>query len=990
MKHDTLRRCSAWLLTAVLAFSLIPPALAEEPQPGPEGGAEAKLEKVEILDNSETFGISIDPKGTKSLQAVLHFDQPDVPKDKWPEVQWSSSNPEVAVIAQDSSSPKNKAIVTGVGPGKTNIIASADGIKSEALVQEVSGLTLESDSIDLFVGEEKSIRYDRFGLAKNGELTWESSNVSVVEVRDAKLMAHFPGTAEISVRVGGYEAKCSVTVKEDVAEAVNGYLDSSRRCEFSSLLSTLNMRAREKTEQDLLYLTSISVPTKQGFCAYGYRSPASPGHGVGSSENYYYTPGNGQMGLSEISFIPNPGFSGTAVIQYIGYSANGRNFNGTIRIPVDKIEDVTGATAQEQPFTLRGDAFDAVCKAKTGMPVGYITFDQPAPNKGALYYDYDVSGEYAQKVDPGTRYYLASNPSLDRISFVPATGFTGMVELPYFCTDSAGNSFRGNMQITVSASNVSGSGEIVYSVRPGDSVLLDEDDFYWASRHVTGEPISSIRFSELPERGVGVLTYDRGGREETEVNTRTSYRYRSTPSIGRISFRPMEGFTGQCVIPYVATNSKGAQFSGIIRISVLENGGQLSGEYIRYLVSEDDTVDFASEDFDRYCRYKTGYPLSSVRFEQPSSRYGTLYEDYVDWNKRGSKVSSYTDYTINGRHSINDVTFEPTGRRDVVYVDFTGYNTKDERFTGTVEIDVGQAGSALIRYYAYGQPVHLNSQDFRAAARSAVNGTLKSIRFTEFPDPNAGTLYQKPGGGDVIPAQTNVIYAADSEAIEWLYFLPRAGYEGTVTIPYEGTDHRGRQFTGEVEITISSGYLAGSGFTDLAGWGWAEPSINYLKSMGITQGYRNGTFRPGKPINRGEFTLMLCRAFHFRSNGAPTGFKDVPAGSVYAEAVAAAREMGVVQGENGRFKPEAKITRQSAMTMICRALRAAGREPNPASTAVLVHFKDANKISPYARSSIATLVELGVVQGNAEKRLRPTSSISRAEMAVILHRALTL
>ena len=191
-----------------------------------------------------------------------------------------------------------------------------------------------------------------------------------------------------------------------------------------------------------------------------------------------------------------------------------------------------------------------------------------------------------------------------------------------------------------------------------------------------------------------------------------------------------------------------------------------------------------------------------------------------------------------------------------------------------------------------------------------------------------------------------------------------------------------------MELQLSNAYSSAS-FSDTAsGWDWAKPSIEFLRSSGITSGYRDNTYRPGQSISRGEFTLMICRAFQFPTGGS-SGFPDVPTNSTYAGAIASARDLGIVQGNNGRFQPERPITRQSAMTMICRALDAAGQSLPTADSSLLSSYTDGAQVSAFARPSVAALVQSGAVRGNSSMRLNPGAAISRAEMAVILHRVLT-
>jgi hypothetical protein len=133
---------------------------------------------------------------------------------------------------------------------------------------------------------------------------------------------------------------------------------------------------------------------------------------------------------------------------------------------------------------------------------------------------------------------------------------------------------------------------------------------------------------------------------------------------------------------------------------------------------------------------------------------------------------------------------------------------------------------------------------------------------------------------------------------------------------------------------------------------------------------------------------MLVRAFQFESSET-TSFPDVPKNSYYAQSVATAKALGIVTGSNGKFLPNNKLTRQEAMTMLYRALQVTGRTMT-SSPSTLSAFTDGDKVSYYARDAVSAMVQLGVVQGYPSGALGPRDTITRAAMAVILHRILTL
>jgi hypothetical protein len=75
------------------------------------------------------------------------------------------------------------------------------------------------------------------------------------------------------------------------------------------------------------------------------------------------------------------------------------------------------------------------------------------------------------------------------------------------------------------------------------------------------------------------------------------------------------------------------------------------------------------------------------------------------------------------------------------------------------------------------------------------------------------------------------------------------------------------------------------------------------------------------------------------------------------------------------------------MALIYRALCAAGRTPE--GEAGLSEFSDEGEIAPWAREAAAALVGAGIING-ADGRINPLGTMTRAEMAAALFRALDL
>jgi len=58
-----------------------------------------------------------------------------------------------------------------------------------------------------------------------------------------------------------------------------------------------------------------------------------------------------------------------------------------------------------------------------------------------------------------------------------------------------------------------------------------------------------------------------------------------------------------------------------------------------------------------------------------------------------------------------------------------------------------------------------------------------------------------------------------------------------------------------------------SGFSDMSGYGWAEGYISYAVKHGVTKGYPDGTFKPGKNVTMNELITMVLRAAGFTDEG---------------------------------------------------------------------------------------------------------------------------
>ncbi len=173
-------------------------------------------------------------------------------------------------------------------------------------------------------------------------------------------------------------------------------------------------------------------------------------------------------------------------------------------------------------------------------------------------------------------------------------------------------------------------------------------------------------------------------------------------------------------------------------------------------------------------------------------------------------------------------------------------------------------------------------------------------------------------------------------------------------------------------------------FSDAPASHWAYEYIEKMASANVLNGY-NGSFRPEDDITRAEFVKVLCAAFKIEAQGDAT-FEDVSVDSWYAPYVNALASAGIAKGDNGKFKPDEKISRQDAAVLLERVLTSVGITLENGE----INFTDANDMSDYAKNAIAALAKAGVINGMEDGSYAPIDNITRAQVAKLICVAIEL
>ena len=116
-----------------------------------------------------------------------------------------------------------------------------------------------------------------------------------------------------------------------------------------------------------------------------------------------------------------------------------------------------------------------------------------------------------------------------------------------------------------------------------------------------------------------------------------------------------------------------------------------------------------------------------------------------------------------------------------------------------------------------------------------------------------------------------------------------------------------------------------SRFSDVPPNSWFGPSIDYLASINVVEGYPDGTFKPHAPVTRAQFASFIVRAFpQYSPVDAPTPiFADVSASSAHAATIQALYEAGITKGcgtEPLRYCPANLLRRDQISSFLARVL----------------------------------------------------------------------
>jgi hypothetical protein len=177
-------------------------------------------------------------------------------------------------------------------------------------------------------------------------------------------------------------------------------------------------------------------------------------------------------------------------------------------------------------------------------------------------------------------------------------------------------------------------------------------------------------------------------------------------------------------------------------------------------------------------------------------------------------------------------------------------------------------------------------------------------------------------------------------------------------------------------------------FNDVASGAWYNKAVSFIAAREITSGTGNGNYSPDEKLTRGEFIVLMMRAYGIAPDVNPTDNFSDAGNTYYTGYLAAAKRLGITAGVgNNMYAPGKEITRQEMFTLLYNALKVIGQLPQGDSGKTLSDFTDAGQVSPWAQEAMTLFVKTGTV-GGSNNKLNPTGTTTRAEMAQVLYNLL--
>ena len=428
--------------------------------------------------------------------------------------------------------------------------------------------------------------------------------------------------------------------------------------------------------------------------------------------------------------------------------------------------------------------------------------------------------------------YTGGSYPVTDLYFVPS-GTRGTYTVTYSANDGY-TTVQGTLSITTSAS---ASTKISYSVRAGERVALDRNDFNSVYQSVYSETVRYVRFTSVSSFSTsdGAFYYNYGSsgqREFSRSDLRDYDFYYSSDNYGSypirdISFAAASGASkGTITLNFRAYYASNRYVDGTLEIQINGSG---TGSAITYQVRPGERVELDRSDFNRvFADAYSNYELRYVNFLSGGSYAesdGSFYYNYGERDERSFSKSNLTSYSFYyssskyGDYALDDLSFLASDSfSGSVTLNFRAYYDSSRYTDGTLTLRAAETTRrGDIRYSsAGGANVQLNPNDFaRFLNRTYSGAPLQSVKLNGVPD--TGTLYYNYYGVSAYGASSLRLTSSNCGS-QLLYFSPSginqyslgeltyipSGSNYCVTIPFTAYSTNNRSVQGSVLISVNN------------------------------------------------------------------------------------------------------------------------------------------------------------------------------------------
>ena len=393
---------------------------------------------------------------------------------------------------------------------------------------------------------------------------------------------------------------------------------------------------------------------------------------------------------------------------------------------------------------------------------------------------------------------------------------------------------------------------------------------------------------------------------------------------------------------------------------------------------------------------ETNYILPACGFTAPAD------QEFKAWQIGGTEYKVGDSYTVRG-----DTEIKALWENSVITpTTYTVTVSNDGKGTGTATPSTAAAGTMISLTATPNKGYHFKEwqvisggvtiKDDKFTMPSA-NVEVKAIFEKDTGGGGGGynppvtyyTLRFETGGGSDIPS----VQGTYNTYIDLTKYVPT--WRGHTFIGWYSERSLMNKVSGVYltkDMTVYAGWRVdenpGTGanpFTDVSEKDWFYGDVMFVYENGLMLGTSKTLFSPYGTATRGMMATILWR---MEGSPAPKGknsFTDVEAGKWYADAITWTAENGIFAGYGkDKFGPDDPITREQLAAIFYRYADYKGYDLTVKGN--LDKFKDADKITDYAKTAMQWAVGSGLVKGKSGNLLDPQGTATRAEIAAMLHR----